>query len=473
MNRNTKSVQNLFSAGIPLVKLVEKKMRSTKFYAILLFLVMFAGILSLSPAISSLMNSVVIESTGQISATEVTARSGSPQDIQAAVNQVNVAGGGTVYIPAGNFTFNPPMNGIGVTIPPGVNVIGAGIDVTILRETMNSGDSVMFFSDGQIYGPTQGPPVRISGISFIGYVVDETVTINRGIHIRRSKDFRIDHCQFVDFANAAIITDGDTGGTYMGKLINRGVIDHCTFDNPYKDNWAPRNPEEETWALWGYGIIVVGDWYTWDPNIADYLGHYGPVLDYHYLLDGQWPVDVPVPQPIYIEDCNFSRCRHSIASNGGGYYVARYNHFDRGLYSHCDVHGANPGGRGIEVYNNIFDMIDQSYSLGQGSAVGIRGGSGIAYNNTFIFSNSPPSIKALSLRYDGQNETYLVKNFYWWNNTVKYQNGTLIAVSNYIVNYYNYTEDVNYFLRAPNQTLDGFSYTPYPYPHPLTLELAP
>ena len=33
-----------------------------------------------------------------------------------------------------------------------------------------------------------------------------------------------------------------------------------------------------------------------------------------------------------------------------------------------------------------------------------------------------------------------------------------------------YVENVNYFLRAPNQAQDGFTYTPYIYPHPLVYE---
>lgn len=47
-------------------KLAMKELRNTKFYAMVLFSVILVGIFSLSPAISSLMNDVIIRSTGRI-----------------------------------------------------------------------------------------------------------------------------------------------------------------------------------------------------------------------------------------------------------------------------------------------------------------------------------------------------------------------------------------------------------------------
>jgi hypothetical protein len=63
---------------------------------------------------------------------------------------------------------------------------------------------------------------------------------------------------------------------------------------------------------------------------------------------------------------------------------------------------------------------------------------------------------------DNPNNTYWVKDLYIWGNFM--DRGTLIY------NYGNYTENIDFFLRAPSLELDGFSYTPYPYPHPLTQE---
>jgi hypothetical protein len=426
---------------------------------------MIAGILILSPAFSSLMNTFVINSTGEILALDIAARSGSPADIQAAVNAIVAAGGGTVHVPAGNFTFNPPVNGTGVTIPftnVPINIIGAGVGATVLQETMNSGSSTMFERrwGAQNYN---GSPVRISGISFIGFVVNETATSNAAISIECTTDFRIDNNSFQDFAGAAIWTNGDTGGTY--KLVNRGVIDHNSFDNPYKDKWAPHNSSTSTWAVWGYGIGVVGDYYTWDTNITDFLGNYYPTTTKNGL---------PLPQPIYIENNNFTRTRHAISSNGGAYYVSRYNYFEKSSpYGANDVHGyaGNPsypwGGRGLESYSNIFNFTDESYSGGQDYAVEMRGGGGAVWNNTVII-NAGYASHTVALMNDGEPAPYDVEQFYIWNNTAVYSNGTPVDFNSKISNSAGYVVNINYFLRAPNQTLDGFIYTPYAYPHPLT-----
>jgi hypothetical protein len=438
-----------------------RKLRNRKNPAIFLAIVAFVSVLSVAYSLPT--SSLVIGNTGSISLSGVTAKSGSPADIQTAVNAIVALGGGTVNIPAGTFTFDPTVSG-GVTIPftkVPINIIGAGIGVTVLRETINPGGSSMFSRiwGGQNYN---GSAVRISGISFVGLVVNETVTTNNAIHIVCTQDFRIDHCSFQDFAQAAIYTDDGTGATY--KLVNRGVIDHCSFDNPYRDMWAPHNSSTSTWALWGYGIIVVGDVYTWDPTITDLLGNYYPVRTVGGL---------PEPQPIYIENCNFTRTRHAISSNSAGFYVSRYNYFQAAYGGQNDVHGnqGTPvwGGRGIESYGNVFNFTDESYSYGQDFALLLRGGGGVFWNNTIIVNpNYPTHIVGLSN--DGEAAPYDVEQFYAWNNIATWTNGTVFDWTTRLtmVNGYNYTQNVNYFLRAPNQSLDGFTYNPYTYPLPLT-----
>ncbi|MCJ7635124.1 hypothetical protein MUP77_22375, partial [Candidatus Bathyarchaeota archaeon] len=355
------------------------------------------------------------------------------------------------------FTFNPTVSGaVNITFTKApINIIGGGIGVTILQETINPEDSSMFSRvwSRQNYN---GSAVRISGISFVGFVVNETVTHNNAIVLRSTQDFRIDNCAFQDFADSAIYTDDNTGDTY--KLVNRGVIEHCSFDNPYKDAWAPHNTSSSTWAVWGYGIIIVGDYYHWATNIPDLLGEYYPTITVDGLLQ---------PQPIYIENCNFSRTRHAIASNGGGYYVSRYNYFEKcSPYGQNDVHGGTPwGGRGLESYSNIFNFTDESYTFGQDCAVTPRGGGGLIWNNTVILNPSYLT-STVVLGKDGTNN---VGDLYIWNNIAQWINGTTVDFNSKISNSPGYVENTNYFLRAPNQILDGFTYTPYTYPHPLTL----
>ena len=93
-----------------------------KYCVMCLLLIMIATVFISSSVFSSLAQNVVVQTTGRISSLSVVnATSGSPADIQAAVNAVNSAGGGTVYIPAGTFHWN----GQRVTIPGGVSIIGS------------------------------------------------------------------------------------------------------------------------------------------------------------------------------------------------------------------------------------------------------------------------------------------------------------------------------------------------------------
>lgn len=420
--------------------MVAKGLRNTKFYTTLSVLVMLTVTLSISPTIASLMDSVTIRSSGIISTTKVTARSGSPEDIQEAVDAVAAAGGGTVYIPEGDFAFNPSQTwlggeGYGVHIPGGVNVIGQGKGKTILRETQDvfKNPTEMFRIDGA------GKSVRISGISFIGHVTGEIVG-NLGLRIENVKDLRVDHCSFEDFNSQGIYVEN-----------SRGVIDHCDFDNPYHDI-IPGYTE------WGYGIIVTYDYVTWVEDINSLLGHY----------DG-------LDQVIYIEDCTFSRCRHAIASNGGGYYVVRHCTLEEPRPPHyyiVDIHGVSGeggiGGRGLEAYDNIIKgceyrdpITHEPTGYWHSIAFCLRGGGGVIFNNTIIDCEWGIT---LSLGESGQQERCKVKDLYIWNNQMMKQNapseGTYIGPD-------GFTEGVDYFLK------ERVGYTPYPYPHPLTLETTP
>lgn len=59
-------IRNLFTHRILVIKLVVKKLQNKKFFAILWFSVMLAGIFNLSRTLSSPMNNVIIESTGRM-----------------------------------------------------------------------------------------------------------------------------------------------------------------------------------------------------------------------------------------------------------------------------------------------------------------------------------------------------------------------------------------------------------------------
>jgi hypothetical protein len=351
-----------------------------------------------------------------------------PTSLQAAVDQASASGGGEVVIPSGTMYFNDET----ITIPGGVNVTGAGVANTFLVQTKSSPFKTMFEVNAN-----NGKSVRISGIEFHGLVsslAGDIVGGGKGISVSYGIDFRIDHCKFTDFPSGAITV----GSPYVNNIA-RGVIDHNIIDNPYKDVYPT--------AIWGYGIVVSGHYATWNSDITKYLGKY----------------IVPSNALVYIEDNNFSRCRHAIASNQAAWYVARYNTISEARqknYGQIDVHGSSgattAGGRGAEMYNNVITAPAgwEAYTAG----LLYRGGGGVAYSNTFNFPNSLQH--AIYLGRDSTIAEYQVHDLYLWNNNV---NGPAGLLQNNV----GYIENVDYFLHEPNQASDGFSYTPYTYPHPL------
>jgi len=402
--------RNILTQRLQIIKTGAGRLKNTKFYALLITLTVLVGTLGLSTAISSLMNSVVIGNSGKISIPTITAASGYCRDIQNAVDWIVAHGGiGNVYIPEGTFYWNGNET---VYIPAGVNVIGAGQNKTILQQANSAPFETMFSISGT--GATN-KPVRISGITFKGKVTGDDNVIGRCIDVENVIDYRIDHCDFIDFPNYAIWVGGNSGC--------RGVIDHCNIKCLYKDTIG---------GGWGYGVVVSSvNYWSWDDDITHFLGKYETI-----------PTLFPTA---YIEDCYFYKCRHAVASNQLGWYVFRHNTVYQTWNSGVDVHGSGTyfaGGRGGEVYNNYIIA-----PIG----IGFRGGGGVIFNNT---GGSPiwvlKDVEGTPLR--------PLNNLWIWNN-----DGQFVNYDGY------YQENVNYFLRAPNQQQDGFTYTPYPYPHPLTL----
>lgn len=454
---NMKGNRNILTLKFTISQGGVKGSQNTKFCAILLISVMLTGIFSLSPAISMLMNDVIIRSTGSIFA-HVTANSGSAEDIQAAVDEVAAMGGGVVYIPEGTFNFvevGEPWRT--VNIPAGINLFGAPTErdangqviewKTVLVMPYEAPASSTWFS---VQG-TGAPNVafRFSDIKLVGwrFFNSSSKTMYTGVSINQVQNFRVDHCYFQDIAGSAIFAGSSPMRDYNHGVIS-GVIDHNILNNTYGDPGLMHY--EETTV--GYGIFL-RRWACaiWDYDITNVIGHYN-----NYT--------------IFIEDNYFSKWRHCVSSNDGLHYIFRYNvvEGDYGIGS-VDAHGSYAddvrtyavGTRAIEVYNNTFKNPDTTWT-NMPWAINLRGGSGI------IFSNTLEGYYALmDLNNDYGNIAYVpqchINQTYIWNNNLG--GGTLIKYN------YDNTENVHYFLRAPNLGQDGFEYTPFP--HPLTLEAAP
>jgi len=434
-------------------------MRDRRRYVLLLSMVL-AEMLCLSAVYSQLTNSIIISSTGKISA-NVTARSGSARDIQNAVDKIAATGGkGNVYIPTGIFDFvNVNESWVTVSIPAGVNVMAETLPdmdpswnnrfpltchtVLKLPYDVQSGpvdDDVKTWFTITGNGDSTRPS-RFSGIELQGYrsIQNSSVQILSAIAITQVMDFRVDHCIF---ENTALGVGADGGAT--AKC--RGVFDHNKFINTV--GWTDMD---------GYGLLTVGygiqpimyDTQYWDANITHILGKY---LDYS----------------IYMEDNYLSKWRHCISAGSGVHAVFRYNVIDADYADgSIDVHGMGlsyEGGRCLEIYNNTIQNAindggwdwngvwhsDKGWSYGNNRAINYRGGGGVCFNNTVDAStyawlasitNDQPGISGGS-----------VHDLWIWSNYGQ----TSLSVNGPV-------QDVDYYLHAPT----AFVYTPYTYPHPL------
>ncbi len=258
------------------------------------------------------------------SESDIIAASGSASDIQAAADAVYAAGGGTVYIPEGDFNLGGDL-----TIRDRVSLIGAGIGNTILH---TQGTSMGIHA--------QGVNPRISGFSLIAEDYPGTTVqwSHNGIYIDDCVDFRVDHLYIEGYSASGVRVSG---------IDTRGVIDHCGI-------------KMKTVTDGGYGVVV--------------------------YRDGFWEEDMRLgtEQATFIEDCEFVNCRHAAAANSGAHYVFRHNLVRDGVVSHAvDAHGVQYGSaqgtRAIEVYDNVIEPGADSFRQ---MAMAFSGGGGVVFNNT-------------------------------------------------------------------------------------------
>ncbi|MFH0897760.1 MAG: hypothetical protein V1850_06930 [Candidatus Bathyarchaeota archaeon] len=118
--------------------------------------------------------------------------------------------------------------------------------------------------------------------------------------------------------------------------------------------------------------------------------------------------------------------------------------------------------RGFEAYNNVGKQTVSGLVEGM---IRIRGGAVLVYNNQFTKTQSDTGSYTVKMDDEngdrgGVNPETRGSKIYIWGNT---QTGASA------LNAGPYTLNVDYFLRAPTQAQDGVTYTPYPYPHQLTL----
>lgn len=417
-----------------------QKLRNANFVEVILCLLVLTGIISLSFA--DIMSTTAIHNTGKI-VLEIMAQSGYWQHIQAAVNLAASLGVGIVHIPEGTWNFvnvGESWGGARVTIPAGVNVSGAPTErdangqvvewktVLVMPWDMPGSKGYVpphwFLIQGD-NNPTK--PSRFSDIKLVGYRdFDPSATGHYlGIRIEGVTNFRIDHCCTKE------IPEGIYVGVGYGAQPACGVIDHNLLDNEYVSytvNWDNRNI--------GYGVCIYrSETATEWPNIADVLGKY---LDY----------------TVFIEDNVFTKWRSVVVGNYGAHYVFRHNVVIHGLGAgEIDLHPSYTSPyascRAAELYENLFTDPDPKGQIYYPFMSEHYGGSGVYFNNTV--SGYDTFIEGQALGWNPAQHTHDV---YVWGNEI----GSADLWSGYG------DEGSEYFLYEPEW------YTPYQYPHPLTLK---
>jgi hypothetical protein len=184
-------------------------------------------------------------------------------------------------------------------------------------------------------------------------------------------------------------------------------------------------------------------------------------------------------EAVFVEDCSIEGCSHATDGFGGGHYVLRSST----IVNCSSVGGHGPGfedsGRGIrctEVYNNqIYKSPDADWGA-RWCGYNVRGGGGVMFNNRIENCRNAIQFTLDSGSFTDENGDGI------YDYPAKDQTHDKWIWNNELVNtpnlwfYYGepaaqlIKEGRDFFLRAPTMEQDGFTYTPYPYPHPLTQE---
>lgn len=375
--------------------------------------------------------------------------------------------GDMIILPEGKFSYNGSL-----TINKLVSLKGAGKSKTILYRPESTPERDLLFKSMINYEVWSDVPsnVVISDFTLKGKMPSikdgdgKSTVRDIGLAIHGVVDFVVSRCRFENFGECGIQV------VHKNQLAS-GLIFNCDFY---------RNCKGENGQGTGYGIHVRG-------NSSDWVK--SPMFGTKNF--------------IFIEDNTFEYHRHSIASDGGALYVARYNTILNNLISHAiDMHGIDDlpiSTRATEIYNNTIEARYQRYNhsarlVGAQSesnipdfAIGIRGGESLVYNNTVTnynhvavmmmeqtYTGKYPEFTQIGYasgssygsNHKGTNATYGNGDCYFWNN--KWNN--LNPGNGYADIYYESDG-----LSPKNMILENRDwhrvakpgYTSYTYPHPL------
>lgn len=345
------------------------------------------------------------------------------EHFKAAVKKVETAGGGTVCLREGDRDWGKVRE---FYLAGGISLVGAGRDNTTIR--WDGGTLLVINEPGH-----SGQPFRVTGISFVPRAKAQALRIQNVV------DFRIDHCYFEAPKTSYVIQVRDR----RGQPRSRGVVDHCSF------------------RATGDSVYGVTTGATPWPDEQSRIMNLG------------------TKEAVFIEDCEFEGLGHSTAAFNGGHYVVRHSIF-RNPRSTLDAHGPvfvhlagndktqERGTRCVEIYQNTFVWEGERGH----TAMRLRGGGGVVFNNTTKNAKRMLTLVMETGSYEEQTcddgvckGKDQIHQMWIWNNT----NEDVLSelqfegkdVTQLVV------QDEDFFLRAPSLAEDGFTYTPYTYPHPL------
>jgi hypothetical protein len=384
----------------------------------------------------------------------VTATSCSQQDVQAAIDAAG--DGDTVEVPEGECSWSSTdCLSVGnmctsVWLNKTVILQGAGIDLTIIRSATDGA----WNTPALLLGASRSISPRVTGFTFSGNGGDTGI-------IRPQEGafgFRIDHNKFVSYPGRGIST----------RVDSRGVIDHNTFLNVANEYLEVLGDGAAAWAEPFQNVFGTGHAIFIEDNVWSY--------DSSFTENGANAVD----------------------SNDGSRHVFRHNRVDSWRNSQpIEAHGAcafEAGTRSFEIYENEFNILDPTYTAW--NALRFRSGEGVVYSNAFTGKWGSAAIRVDEDRLvDGMScdETiyspmlcthvdpgdpatwemsdrpclYQVHNLFVWNNSATDPPLDVVMTTDGAEQYL--VADRDYFLREPTPALDGFGYTPFIYPHPLTV----
>jgi len=364
---------------------------------------------------------------------DVSAPSCSAVDVDAAIAQVTAAGGGSVLLPPCDIDLAQKNFHVG----GGIAIIGSGQGVTVLR-------NAMFTFSPQHYGSVGDGKGRLSGLT-IRFPFDQPNGMY--LELRRLPGMRVDHVsvegRFSTMTNVAL-PDGDDDAYVL--------FDYCHFD-----------------LFTSYGIYTFGNnEYRENIGSSDCVGLFGT---------GQGAGGT-----VFVEDCEFEGFYHHLMDGRlASHYVFRhntitYNRADESGNGGGPVEGHGPTDPAITPLNQgtncmeIYDVSINQTIKPSGAGILFRSGCGVVYNTTVTNQVWGIALAVEDSPYNWNTHPYPAENqphgLWFWDNTFVDISTTDIGIV--WASDAHILEDRDYFLRAPSVAEDGFSYTPYPYPHPVT-----